>query len=80
MTIIKSFLCSGISNDLTGNEDILSKNLLLLKGKKIEEVSPEVEQILAKEISKEEQEYYKNVYNSPENVFQVPTNEIQSEE
>ena len=79
MTLIKSFLYAGLSNDTPGKEDVLSKHLLLLRGKSSEDFSPNMDELWSNVVIKtEERRFYENPYNLPENTIetQSPDNEV----
>jgi len=61
LTIIKSFLCTGLSNDLNGHEDILSK-YLSKKSKPEENIVNFIESNFPKAIPESENKFYQDVY------------------
>ena len=57
INIIKSFLCSGLSNSLGGSEDVMSKFLLQLSNDDPSNLSKQAKKLLQMDVEKHEAEF-----------------------
>lgn len=73
LNIIKAFLTSGLSCDISGKEDILSHNVRLLREKNAKEEEPCVKG------DPELKKFFEDPYESPENIFYADDSQLQEE-